>query len=254
MAVLWQQHRSGTHHEVRTAGRTVRLYTNGVLHSQHNPARCFTGSIWDLLSLPALLPATAPRRILLLGLGGGTIVHQLHTLIAPAHIDAIELDATHIRIAKKFFGVRQAQASIHHVDALQWLRDYRAAPYDMIIDDLFIEQDRQPQRLVKPSLAWFKQLSRLLSPGGMLVFNHADAKEFRQNAWLQSRILQRDFPFASCLQTTLYENRIGVFLRTVPPGAPAARLRQQVSSIVADLPRGQIPPQFRLQLLKKTTG
>ena len=49
MAIVWQDTRDGTHYQVRTAGKTLRLYTDGVLHSQYNPVKRLTGSVWDLL-------------------------------------------------------------------------------------------------------------------------------------------------------------------------------------------------------------
>ena len=52
MALLWERRVEGTLYQVRSAGRTRRLYTNGVFHSQYNPVRPVTGSVWDLLLLP----------------------------------------------------------------------------------------------------------------------------------------------------------------------------------------------------------
>ena len=37
MALLWEKRAAGVHYSVRNAGNTVRLYTNGVLHTQYNP-------------------------------------------------------------------------------------------------------------------------------------------------------------------------------------------------------------------------
>ena len=60
--------RGGTRYEVRSHGASVRLYTNGVFHSQWNEGRPFAGGVWDCLSLPVLYrdPA-AVRRVLVLG-------------------------------------------------------------------------------------------------------------------------------------------------------------------------------------------
>ena len=72
MALLWEKRAGGVCYQVRTAGNTVRLYTNGVLHTQYNPTRLLTGSVWDLLLLGALfVPRERMRRVLLLGVGGG---------------------------------------------------------------------------------------------------------------------------------------------------------------------------------------
>ncbi|HCM06551.1 MAG TPA: class I SAM-dependent methyltransferase, partial [Oceanospirillales bacterium] len=48
MAIVWQETRNGTHYEVRNAGKTLRLYTDKVLHSQYNFDKKLTGSVWDL--------------------------------------------------------------------------------------------------------------------------------------------------------------------------------------------------------------
>ena len=71
MALIWKTDLQGVHYEVRRAGRTLRLYANGVQHSEFHPKRLLTGSVWDLLWLPALLHEPSRfRRVLVLGLGG----------------------------------------------------------------------------------------------------------------------------------------------------------------------------------------
>ena len=57
MSIVWEQVQGGTRYQVRRAGGSLRLYTNGVLHSQYNAARPLTGSVWDLLTVPAFLLA-----------------------------------------------------------------------------------------------------------------------------------------------------------------------------------------------------
>jgi len=56
---------------VRSAGYSLRLYTDGVFHTQYNPGNPLTGHIWDLLMLPAFFyePDTI-KRVLVLGVGG----------------------------------------------------------------------------------------------------------------------------------------------------------------------------------------
>ena len=73
MALIWETEQDGVRYEVRRAGQTLRLYANGVQHSEFHPKRLLTGSVWDLLWLPALLHEPARfRRVLVLGLGGGS--------------------------------------------------------------------------------------------------------------------------------------------------------------------------------------
>ena len=54
MAILWSRQIAGVNYQVRTAGQTRRLYTDGVFHSQYHPGRMYTGGVWDLLMMPAL--------------------------------------------------------------------------------------------------------------------------------------------------------------------------------------------------------
>ena len=53
MAVLFEKVANGRVYQVRSAGNSRRLYTDGVFHSQYNPNHIITGSVWDLLFLPS---------------------------------------------------------------------------------------------------------------------------------------------------------------------------------------------------------
>lgn len=69
MAIIWSRCLGGVHYEVRSAGNSLRLYTDGVFHSQYNPYRLITGHVWDLLMLPALFyPANKIKRVLVMEL------------------------------------------------------------------------------------------------------------------------------------------------------------------------------------------
>ena len=106
MALVWKKKIRGANYEIRKAGNTTRLYTDGVFHSQFNPDNPITRSIWDLLMLPAYFyePNTI-KRILVLGVGGGSVIRLLHNYIQPDEITGIELNPVHVTIAKRFFGI-----------------------------------------------------------------------------------------------------------------------------------------------------
>ena len=73
MTVLFEVNKAGKHYEVRQAGASLRLYTNGAFHSQWNKSHVFGGAVWDLLSLPVLLRAKPPDHILMLGVGAAPV-------------------------------------------------------------------------------------------------------------------------------------------------------------------------------------
>lgn len=211
MGVLWEKSVEGTHYSVRNAGRSVRLYSNGVFHSQWNPERPFAGAIWDCLSLPCLYrPPAQCKRVLVLGLGGGAGVRQLQTLLNFDSLVAVEIDAVHIRIAKKWFGVTQANVQIQHDDAINWVKQYSGEGFDLIIDDLFGHENNEPLRIQALNKSWVDQLSAMLNPDGTLVANCITRGEllaavpvFAASGFVQG------YRWSS----PEYENTIGVFFK-----------------------------------------
>ena len=186
--ILESFERDGTRYEVRAHGRSVRLYTNGVFHSQWNEERPFAGGVWDCLSLPALYrdPASL-RRILVLGVGGGAALRQLALLAPGAHLTGVELEAAHLDVARRRFGLdaleRAGVATLVEADATRWLVDpgaeagSGAGPFDLVVDDLYGHADGEPVRAVALEPDWVDAIVARLAPGGLYVANTVDARE-----------------------------------------------------------------------------
>lgn len=215
MAVLWQKYYAGQYFEVRSAGATRRLYTDGVFHSQYNPKRPVTGSVWDLLMIPAFFqPPGAIRRVLVLGVGGGTVIRQLTEVLTPIQITGIELSKIHLYVAKRFFQVDQQVAKLVHADAVDWVKNYSGPAFDLIIDDLFGGTEGCAQRSVVADVVWFKHLLRNLTDTGLIVTNFGDQAEFRQCGCLQNHVISKKFAKVFTLTKSGYENVVGVFSRS----------------------------------------
>ena len=180
MSVCWETHRQGTHYSVRCAGSTVRLYSNGVFHSQWNPQRPFAGGIWDCLSLPVLYqPNTQIQRILLLGAGGGAVIRQLDYLLPFVSLVALEIDPIHIKIARKWFEVRDSRVELVQTNAMEWVDQYKGKTFDLVIDDLFGHAEGEPVRAQALDVQWLSRLDRLLGNQGMLVVNCINPKQLK---------------------------------------------------------------------------
>ncbi len=236
MAVIWEKRVGGRHYEVRSAGRTRRLYTDGVFHSQYRPQAAQAGGIWDLLWLPALLaPPGHVQRVLVLGVGGGAVIHQLHRYLHPESITGIELNPVHLQVARGFFGITPKRATLIEADAVAWLSNYTGPPFDLIIDDLFGEADGEPVRAVPANPRWCETLLRHLSPEGVLVMNFIAAQEWRNSACVAYRRLARRFPGRFRLSLPAYDNTVGAFTRFA---AATADLRRAISALpgFGDLP------------------
>jgi spermidine synthase len=226
MAILWQKTVDQNRYEIRTAGKTRRLYTNGVCHSEFNPNRVFTGSIWDLLILPAWFYNDGEiRRVLVLGVGGGAVLLQLDRLLETDAIIGVDSDAIHLHLARKFFGSAVPGITLIEAEAGAWLDSYRSEPFDMIIDDLFVDKRREPVRAVPVDAGWSARLLRHLRPGGLLTVNFASREELLTSALFTEARFNRCFAAVFQLTQPLLDNYVGVFSGT---DADSRNLRDRI--------------------------
>lgn len=223
MATIWQLQDGDTLYEVRSAGTSLRLYTNGAFHSQHSEKHLFTGAIWDLLSIPAcFVQSSTPRSVLMLGVGGGAAIHQLDRLIDTAQIIGVEFNTIHIDIARDIFKVAGDHIRLEHADARQWVRQHHSQ-FDVVVDDLFIHAPDDPERSFAVDQQWLNDLDRTVGRKGVLIQNHLSLAAAEQAAD------QLKGKFASTLMFTVpqYENVVLAAYRNPLERRPAVRQFEQ---------------------------
>ncbi len=246
MAILWSRDVGGTRYEVRSAGRTRRLYANGVFHSSYNPANPVTGGVWDLLMMPAFFyPPGAIRRVLLLGVGGGTVIRQLREFVRPRKIVAVDLDPVHLDVARRFFGVEGEDVRLVEADARQWLARDRAQ-YDLVIDDLFGERNGEPVRAVCADAAWCRALAARTARHGAVSMNCISPAELSKTGFMTDRALGARFAARFQLRAARDANAVGIFL---PHAASAAELRRNLLAVPGLNPRRENGVQFTIRTL-----
>lgn len=209
MAVLWSHEEDGNRYEVRSAGASLRLYRNGVHHSQWNPDRPLSGSVWDLITLPALhRPVASLEDGLMLGFGAGAVARQLCDLAGLQRLVGVEIDPMHLSIAQGFFEC-SGRCELVGADAVEWVHEEgEEASYDLIIDDLYSEEEGIPIRCAPTDFEWFSALVRLLRPGGILVLNTIEPKRVPDLPLLRHPQLKSRLPHRIMYQIHGYENRV----------------------------------------------
>lgn len=201
MALVWEKRTGGSHYEVRRHGASVRLYSNGVFHSQWNERDPLKGSLWELLFLPTFfLPPERIRSVLLLGVGGGALIRLLQRFVAPEKVVGVDLDPVHLKVARNHFGVHDTELVC--ADARSYVSDYLSNShnlgFDLVIDDLFGHCDGVAERAVTADEIWCRQLLRLArgsggqgaSPG-LVIANFGSRGELLDSAWRSAGIRQR---------------------------------------------------------------
>lgn len=213
MATIWEYSQSKVKYEVRSAGHSRRLYTNGVFHSQYNPDNLFTGGIWDALTLPALFTNHGPKNILVLGVGGGTAIHQLQKLLQPKKIVGVEINPVHLKIAKEFFNLNYDNLDLIKEDAITYVSQQQST-YDFILDDIFLEGHNDPYRPVGQSAEWLRSLDNCLSKNGILVQNYLSNKDASRVLKTENHLLKSCFNSALRLSVPNYDNSVTAFFKT----------------------------------------
>lgn len=119
----------------------------------------------------ALLWRCPPRRVHVVGLGGGRIPMVLRHHFPDAVIDCTEVDPEVTDLAVRYFGVRlDAHLRVFHEDGRGYLERRAAAePYDVIVVDAFIGLGFGEQRLA--TLEFLQSCGRQLGRDGVLVLN-----------------------------------------------------------------------------------
>ncbi len=141
------------------------------------------------------------QQVLIVGLGGGAMVHFLRHHDPKLHIDVVELDPVVVRIAEKFFSVRGGQGlEIITADAFDYLAKAQKK-YDVIYMDAFLKPTQQTDVTGVPlrikGVQFYKDVQKKLAPEGLVVWNinvHPGLKQDLQT-------ISEAFPQAYLLRT-----------------------------------------------------
>jgi hypothetical protein len=159
--------------EIRRAGRTRRLYVGGVLASQWNPGRTLAGGYWDALATAAFLSPARCETALVLGLGGGAVVHVLRGTARPRRIVGVEADERVLHAAAEAFPLAGEDLVVEVGDAVD--RALRPGErFDLVVDDLYEMAECRADRPAVEGERWFRALARRTSPRGVVAVNFVD--------------------------------------------------------------------------------
>lgn len=150
--------------------RTLRFGRFGAIQSAAVPGRpdvlvldYTRGAMVGLAFVPA------PKRVLIVGLGGGTMASYLHHQFPGAVIDTVEIDPEVLSVARRYFGFRDdGERLVAHVEDGRRFVERAAGGYDLIFLDAYAA-DAVPLHLA--TREYLALLRSRLAPGGVVVSN-----------------------------------------------------------------------------------
>ena len=201
--------------EIRVKGASLCRLPSG---------RFLTGYAWDALTAAALLrPSGPPRSLLLLGLGGGTMLRQFLHLHPGTEVTAVDLDPAMIRTARWVLRKHAARLDLVHADALRWVASNRSRRFDVVIDDLYAAGPDDVYKPVTPDRSWVGSLARLRGPDGAVVMNLVTGPGHHRVRTLARASFRDVFAEAACVRPPLGVNEVLWGGATVPDTAAPAQ-------------------------------
>ena len=118
----------------------------------------------------------AQPRVLIVGLGGGSMVHFLHHYYPETHVDVVEIDPVVVEATREWFAVdNDEHTKIHVGDGIKFVQD-ATERWDAIYMDAFLKPTAEgtnsagiPQHAT--TVAFVNTLGERLNDGGVLVFH-----------------------------------------------------------------------------------
>ncbi len=144
------------------AGRTA-LLVDGVVQSISPEDGLVDGGYWA-----AMLPPGRPRRVLILGLGGGTLARLLASRWgAGVHILGVDDDAAIVETARAAGWLAVPDLEVVYADAFDFVRRCQRR-FDFVAVDLFRGERVDGRIFARPFL---RRLRDLLAPRALLAIN-----------------------------------------------------------------------------------
>lgn len=142
------------------------------------------------------------KRIAVLGIGGGTVMHLLHAKYPKAAMTGIDIDPTMNELGRKYFGLDALPLTIITADASRFVNTTKPGQYDFVVLDLFIGPDI-PGFVEEEK--FLRKVKQMLAPHGTLLINYLREEVFTTRVHNLEQILRTLFRRVTSLDR--YNNR-----------------------------------------------
>jgi spermidine synthase len=158
------------------------------------------------LALPLTL-RPEPKRVLILGLGGGSFPKRLHRDFPDVAIDVVDIDPAVVAIAKRYFQVPEdGRLRLHIRDGRRFIRETREQ-YDLIYLDAY-NSDTIPFHLT--TREFLQEAAAHLAPGGVLVSNIIGSLRGPESAFFRAMYLTNDATSPKIYTVPVYRIEAGI--------------------------------------------
>lgn len=158
-----------------------------------NDPRYLVFNYTKLLFSSLLVTNKDPEKVLIIGLGGGTMSNTIHEIFPEAKIENIEIDPAVVKVARKYFGFFENQNITSKTqDGRIFVKraGIKKEKYDWIILDAF-NGDYIPEHLLTKE--FLEEVKALLSDNGVLSANTFSVSELYAHESATYKAVYGDF-------------------------------------------------------------
>jgi len=155
--------------DARTLHFSMAMQSRMLVHDPFGPGASYT----DAIHLARFMRPDV-RRILIIGLGGGTAAKQFVHYYPDTIVDVVEIDPVVVQTARRYFGVVPSDRLRIHVGDGRMFLKHATGTWDLIVIDAYTTNgygDTIPPHLV--TREFFREVKQRLAPGGVLHFHCA---------------------------------------------------------------------------------
>jgi spermidine synthase len=168
--------------------------------------------------------------VLIIGLGGGGMIHFLRHADPGVRIDAVEIDPLVVKLADEYFDVRSGpNVNVITADGLKFIAETEKQ-YDVIYLDAFlkpsVDTDATGVPLSLRTQQFYEQLQTKLKPGGAVAFNINPHPQMADDV----RAIAAAFPQAYEFQLPRYQGSV-VVASTTPERATRAEVIRRAAEL-----------------------
>jgi spermidine synthase len=147
----------------------LQFERGGALQSVVRPGRPLELALpYTQVAMVGLAFVPAPKRILVVGLGGGSMPMFLRTVLPDAHIDVVDIDPDVVTVARRYFGFKEDRALRAHVADARGFIETPGPAYELIFLDAYGPSNIPEHLATREFLA---AVRARLAEGGAVVSN-----------------------------------------------------------------------------------
>jgi len=130
-----------------------------------------------------------PQKILIIGLGGGSVPRALNKILPNAYVDVVEIDPEISVIAKKYFEFKESEkVKLHIQDGFEFVKNSKPDNYDIVIIDAFTDDYVPKSFLTKEFVS---NIHKILTNDGIVAVNTFSIRN--SNYKLESKLYNQVF-------------------------------------------------------------